>query len=230
MSTLKIGKIILKPMNMLWPLYVCWAYASWSDACTHQFIHFSSVNFGYPQHMQTELMHMLSMRLRNWCMRWAYASETDMCIEHMHQEQICALSTRIRNSCMHWAYYASGTRERTEHTRHQELVRALSILGTDACTEYMHQELMHALGTLRIRNLCVHWAYALGTYACSEHIHQFLMRMLSISVTIQNLKRSLLDMLSIRVRNSCVHWAYASGTYAYDQCAHKNLTDAEFPK
>ncbi len=138
-------------------------------------------------------MHMLSMRLRNWCMRWAYTSETDVFIEHMHQEQICVLSTRIRKSCVHWAYYASGTRVCFEHTTHQELVSALSILhirntcvlwayyasGTYACTEHTHQELMHAL-SIHIRYLWTHWAYASGTYACSEHTHQLLMDALSI--------------------------------------------------
>ncbi len=229
MSTLKIGKNVLKPMNMLWPLYVCWAYASWSDAFTHQFINFSSVNSGYPQHMQTELMHMLSMRLRNWCIRWAYTSETHVCTEYMHQEQINALSIWIRN----WVYNASRTYACSEHT-HQELMRALSThirnlcmhwsyytSETYACTEHTHQELMRALSIHigYLPYLCMHWAYAQRTYMVVEHTRQFLTRMLSISVTIPNLKRSLLDMLSIRVRNSC--W-----TYAYDQRAHKNLTYA----
>jgi hypothetical protein len=184
-------------MHMLWPLYVCWAYASWSDTFTHQFIHFSSVNFGYPQHMQTELMRMLSMRLRSWCLRWAYASETYM----------CTLSICIRNSYMRWAY-ESGTRARTEHTMHQELVCALSIRIRNLCLLWAYTS-----GTY----LCMHWAYAQRTYMVAEHTQQFLTRMLSTSVTIPNLKRSFLDMLSIRLRNSCVHWAYTSGTYAYDQ-------------
>jgi hypothetical protein len=168
--------------------------------------------------MQTELMHIHIINLY-------------VCAEHMHQELMRALSICIRNKYVRWAYES----------------------GTRACAEHMIQELMHALSTLRIKNLCVDLAYASRTYACSEHTHrvvlvhvlsicaknlytvaehthQFLTRMLSISVTIPNLKRSLLDMLSIHVRNSCVHWAYTSGTYAFDQRAHKNLTDAKFLK
>jgi hypothetical protein len=192
--------------------------------------------------LSMDLMHMLSMRLRNSCMHWAYyASGTHVCIKHMHQEQICTLSIcirnscvqwayasgtyactehthqklsmlRIRNLCVNWAYHASGTYACTEHT-HQELMRALSThvrylcvnwayyaSGTYACTEHTHQELMRAL-SIHIRYLCMHWAYAQRTLMVAEHTQQFLTSMLSISVTIPNLKMSLLDMLiSVLIR------------------------------
>jgi hypothetical protein len=84
---------------------------------------------------------------------------------------------------------------------------------------------MRAL-SIRIRNLCVHWAYASGTYTCTEHTHQELMlvlsirisvtRMLSISVKIQEIekvpskhaeltRKELMRALSIRIRNLSVH-------------------------
>ncbi len=42
------------------PFKKCWAYASGNDA--------------YPEHTGQELMHSLSIRVRNWCVPWAYAS------------------------------------------------------------------------------------------------------------------------------------------------------------
>ncbi len=59
-----------------------------------------------------------------------------------------------------------------------------------------------------------------------EHTHQFLTHMLSISVKIPNLKRSLQSMLSIRVRNWCVHWAYARGTDACTKRTRQELMRA----
>ncbi len=116
---------------------------------------------------------------------------------------MCALSICIRNK-----YVRVRTRACTEHTRHQKLVRAFSILrirnscmhwayyasGTYACTEHTHQKLMHAL-SIHIRNLCVRWAYASGTYALSI----------------------------LRIRYLCTHWAYASETYACSEHTHQEL-------
>ncbi len=94
-----------------------------SFSCMHvqhadQFSKFSNVHFVYPQHSREELMHALSLRLRNWCVRWAYASGADECMEHRspklvralsavpskhadhtRQKPMCALSMHIRNWC-----------------------------------------------------------------------------------------------------------------------------------
>ncbi len=91
--------------------------------------------------------------------------------------------------------------------------------------EHTHKELMRTL-CIRIRKLCVHWAYASWTYACTEHMHQVPLR--------AKHKRSLQKMLSIGVRNCCLHWAYASGAYActehaYAQQGHKKINDAYLP-
>jgi hypothetical protein len=53
-------------------------------------------------------MRALSIRLRNWCVCWAYP-------EHTSQEPIHALSIHVRNWCMHWAC-GSGTDACTERT------------------------------------------------------------------------------------------------------------------
>ncbi len=98
-----------------------------------------------------ELLHML------WplCVRWA-------------------MSIRIRNGCMHWAY-TSGTNVCTEHT-YQELMRALSIcIKYLCCTE---QWSLQNILSIRIRNRCVHWAYAPGTYACTEYTRKEILRLL----------------------------------------------------
>ncbi len=79
--------------------------------------------------------------------------------------------------------------------------------------EHMHQEMMCTL-SIRVRNWCIHWTYESGTDAYLEHMHQFLTRMLSISIKILYLKRSLQSMLSKHIRNWCVHWACMSGTDA----------------
>ncbi len=135
-----------------------------------------------------KLMRALSMRVRNWYVRWACESGTGACTEHT--QQVCLhraqslqnmLSILIRNWCAPWAYGS----------------------GTDVHPDHTGQEMMHP-----------------------EHLKQFLMRMLSISIKIPNLERSLQHKLSMRVRNWCVHWAYESGTDAHAQPAHQKLNDA----
>jgi hypothetical protein len=139
----------------------------------------------------TRMISMLIIRVRNWCVHWAYASGTDACTERPRQEPMRALSVRARNWCVHWAS-ASGTDACTERMR-QELMRALSVRvrnrcvhwayasGTDACTERPRQELMCAL-SVRVRNWCVHWASASGTDACTERKRQELMQTLSMRI------------------------------------------------
>jgi hypothetical protein len=140
----------------------------------------------------------LSMRVRNWCVHWACASETDACAEHTSQKLIRALSIWVRNWCVHWAY-ASGTKACTERSPSKTGWAYAS--GTNAYPEHTGQ----------------------GFDAYLEHTHQFLTRMLSISVKLPNLKRSLQHMLSMCVRNRCVHRACASGTEALAQHAHQKL-------
>jgi hypothetical protein len=47
--------------------------------------------------------NMLSIRIRNWCVPWAYGSGTDACTEPPRQELMRALSPRVRNWCARWA-------------------------------------------------------------------------------------------------------------------------------
>ncbi len=104
------------------PLKKCWAYASGTDA--------------YPEHTGQELMRSLSIRVRNWCVPWAYTSVSCADAQHKHKnskfekvpskyaeyvrkELMRALSVHVRNWCMHWAY-TSGTDAQAQHA-HQNL-------------------------------------------------------------------------------------------------------------
>ncbi len=63
----------------------------------HQFFQFSNVHFIYAQHARKELMHALSMCVKNWCVLWACTVGTDAYTEHTSQELVRALSIHIRN-------------------------------------------------------------------------------------------------------------------------------------
>ncbi len=84
------------------PFKKCWAYASGNDV--------------YPEHTGQELMHSLSIWVRNWCVPWAYASVSYAYAQHKHKnykfekvpskhaeharkELMCALSVHVRNWC-----------------------------------------------------------------------------------------------------------------------------------
>ncbi len=97
-------------------------------------------------------MRTLSIRVRNWCLLWAYGSGTDACTEHTGQELMRALSIRVRNWFVHWAHIWNLKRS---------LQNMLSI---------------------RVRNWCVPWAYAAGTDAYPEHTPKEPMRALSVRV------------------------------------------------
>jgi hypothetical protein len=56
----------------------------------------SAVPSKQAEHMHQGLMRMLSIRVTNWCIRWAYASGTDAHPEHMHQFLTCMLSIRVK--------------------------------------------------------------------------------------------------------------------------------------
>ncbi len=100
------------------PFKKCWAYASGNDA--------------YPEHTGQELMHSLNIRVRNWCVPWAYASVSyeyaqhkhknsifekvsSKHAEHTHKELMRALSVHVRNWCVHWAC-AAGTDAQAQAT------------------------------------------------------------------------------------------------------------------
>ncbi len=53
------------------PLKKCWAYASGTDA--------------YPEHTGQKLMRLLSIRVRNWCVPWAYASVSYAYAQNKHK-------------------------------------------------------------------------------------------------------------------------------------------------
>jgi hypothetical protein len=100
-SFLRYLKIIKKfdfLTRMLRPLCVWWACASGADA--------------HAEHVHQELMHALNIRVRNWCVHWAYTSGTNTCTERSPFKTSCA--------------YASGTDTYPEHTS-QELMCMLSI-------------------------------------------------------------------------------------------------------
>ncbi len=110
-------------------------------------------------------MRMLSIRVRSWCVCWAYAQGTGAYAEHTRKELTRMLSIRIsflifqtavrntlsicvRNSCVSWGY-TQGTDAHAEHT-HKELMRVLCICVwnwrvyatvTDAYAEHTRKEL-----------------------------------------------------------------------------------------
>jgi hypothetical protein len=134
--------------------------------------------YAHADHAGQFLTCTLSVRIRNWCMRWAYKSGTGACTEHTdqvlmraqgavpskhaehtQQELMRTLSIQVRNWCVHWAYAS----------------------GTNACTLHRVQSLQNML-SIRIRNGCVPWAYRSGTDACTEPTSQELMPTLSMRI------------------------------------------------
>jgi hypothetical protein len=89
------------------PFKTCWAYASGTDA--------------YPEHTGQELMHSLSIRVRNWCIPWAYISVSYSYAQHKLQRSLQnMLSMGVRNWWMHWGC-ASGTDVCTDRTRQEQM-------------------------------------------------------------------------------------------------------------
>jgi hypothetical protein len=70
---------------------------------------YASVPYVYAQHkcknskFKKSLQNMLSLRIRNWYMQWAYTSGYAAWTEHTRPEQMCALSIQIRNPMMQFA-------------------------------------------------------------------------------------------------------------------------------
>ena len=157
--------------------------------------------YAYAEHTHQELTRTLSVRVRNWCVHWAYESGTGACTEHTHQVLMRAQSALPSKNA--------------EHT-HQELMRTLSIRVRnwcvcsacasvpDAYAQHAHQFLTRMLSiSIKIPNLKeVPTNHA--EHTCKE----------------------LECMLSIRVRNWCACWAYASVPYAYAQHARQKLNAA----
>ncbi len=177
-------------------------------------------------------MRTLSIRVRNWCAPWACASGTDAHPERARQELMRTLSIPI-SSLRACSACASVEHQLSIQVRKWCVKNWAYASGTNACTECIPFQKCwpYASGTdgtlsIRVRNWCVCWVYESGTDAYPEHTHQFLTCMLSISIKILNLKRSLQSMLSMRVRNWCVHWACASGTDACTERAHQELMHA----
>jgi hypothetical protein len=113
----------------------------------------------------------------------------------------------------------------------KKLIKNLTSLrvcsGLFAYAEHTHQELTRTL-SVRVRNWCMHWAYASGTGACTEHTHQVLIHAQS-AVPLkhaQHKQQELMRTLSIRVRNWCSCWAYASVPYRYAQYTRQKLNAA----
>ncbi len=143
-----------------------------------------SVHFVYLQHVGKELMRTLSIRVRNWCVRWAYASgimragksRQNMLNIYTHQELMHTLSIRVRTDAF------------SEYTR-QGLMCTLSIcisfllvcfLSISIKAPNLKRSLQNMPG-MGIRNWNVHWACASGTMSA----------------------------LSVRVRNWCARSACA---------------------
>ncbi len=100
-------------------------------------------------------MQMLSMAIRIWFVRWAYASEFDADAEHTRQNLI-------------WMHMHKNSIFEMVPSKH---------------SEYMHQNLMHTL-SIRIRIWCICWACTPEFNAYPEHTGQNLMHALSIHVRI----------------------------------------------
>ncbi len=115
---------------------------------------------------QMFILNTLSMRVRNWRVRWACASETDTYTEHSCQKLMCALSIRVRNWRVPWAYASISYAYAQHKIKIQNLKRS---------------SLQHML-SMRVKIWCVHWAYTSGTDACTEPTRQELMRTLSMRI------------------------------------------------
>ncbi len=198
---------------MLRPLCARWAYGLGT--------------YAHAERVCQELMRMLTIRISS--LRTCSACTSVFLFSNVHfvypqhalKELMRALSMRGRNWSVCWAYM-SVTDVCAEHMSH-ELVHTLSIRVHRAQTCWAYASGTDAYPKQWVRNWCVCLAYASGTDAYHEHTHQFLTRVLSISVKIPILKRSLQIMLFMLVRNWCVHWAYLLGTDARTERTHQEL-------
>ncbi len=152
-------------------------------------------------------MRTLSIRVRNWCAPWAYASVPDAHAQHAHQ----------------FSYFSNVHFVYPQHAR-KELMRALSMRFRNWCTcWHACQELMHTL-SLQVRNWCMHWAYASGTNACTECIPFIKCWAYAPGTDAypEYKGQELMRMLSMRISSWLVSSACAPVSYAYAQHKHRN--------
>ncbi len=69
---------------------VHWAYATGTNACTEHILFnkcwaYASGTDAHPEHTGQELRPSLSIRVRNWCIPWAYASVSYTYAQHKHK-------------------------------------------------------------------------------------------------------------------------------------------------
>ncbi len=145
----------------------------------------TSGTYVYAEHTRQELTRALSIRVRNWCVHWASASDTNACSErspfktcwayasgtdafpeHMGQELMRLLSIRIRNWCVPWVY-ESVSYTYDQHMRKNSKFEKVPSKHAD----HMLRELMRALRVC-VRNWCVHWACTSGTDVHAQRVHQ----------------------------------------------------------
>ncbi len=180
------------------------------EFCDHVF--FLTVLFKkfscFRKHTGQELMCILSIRISS--LRTCSACALHQFSHFSNVHFVYRQHTRIRNWCTHWACAS----------------------GTDACTEHIHQQLMHAL-SIRVMNWCVSWTYATGTdaYASISDAYAQHKRKNSKLEKIPSkhagrTRKELMRALSVRVRNWYVHRAYVSGTDACAEHTHQKLNDA----
>jgi hypothetical protein len=96
--------------------FLHWAYGSGTDTCTEhtsqelilalsaqvpskhaEHTRQELMSDEYPERTCQKLMRTLSVRVRNWCVRWAYVSGIDAYPERTCQELMHTVSMRIRN-------------------------------------------------------------------------------------------------------------------------------------
>ncbi len=87
--------------------------------------------YAHAEHTGQELTGTLSMRVRNWCVCWAYKSGTGACTEHTRQGAN-AWQSAVPSKHAEQRAYTSGTDAYPEHTG-QELMCALSIRIRNSC-------------------------------------------------------------------------------------------------
>jgi hypothetical protein len=83
-----------------------------------------------------ELMLAFSIRIRNWCVRWAYESGTDACTEHALRVRYYMHRVHSFNEC---EAYASGTDAYPEHTGQELTVPWASVSVSYTYDQHKHK-------------------------------------------------------------------------------------------
>ncbi len=100
-------------MVILYTLSICvrnwcvhWVYASGTDVCAEHTcqklvcalsicVMYSCVVWTHVWNLKRSLQNMLSIRVRNWCVPWAFAEGTDTFTDHINQELMRTLNICI---------------------------------------------------------------------------------------------------------------------------------------